>query len=120
WAVGLCAFLLGGLGVANTMLLSVFSRIREIAILRVYGFSERQVAALIFGEAVVVATAGLAVGFSLGALVLAGLAPVAQFQVYVQADVGRVVRVGIVATAFVTAVAGAIYPARFASRIQPA
>ena len=29
WAVGLCAFLLGGLGVANTMLLSVFSRIRK-------------------------------------------------------------------------------------------
>src|SRR5665213_1706015 len=44
WAVGLCAFLLGGLGVANTMLLSVFSRIREIAVLRVCGFSERQVA----------------------------------------------------------------------------
>lgn len=34
WAVGLCAFLLGGLGVANTMLLSVFSRIRELAVLR--------------------------------------------------------------------------------------
>ncbi|MEJ1973437.1 MAG: FtsX-like permease family protein [Lacunisphaera sp.] len=38
WAVGLCAFLLGGLGVANTMVLSVFSRIREIAVLRVCGF----------------------------------------------------------------------------------
>jgi putative ABC transport system permease protein len=120
WAVGLCAFLLGGLGVANTMLLSVFSRIREIAILRVYGFSERQVAALIFGEAVVVAAAGLLVGFTLGALVLAALPHVPQFQGYVQADVRPVVLVGIVATAFVTAVGGAIYPARYASRIQPA
>lgn len=34
WAVGICAFCLGGLGVANTMLLSVFTRIREIAVLR--------------------------------------------------------------------------------------
>ena len=32
WAVGLCAFVLGGLGVANTMLLSVFGRIRELAV----------------------------------------------------------------------------------------
>jgi putative ABC transport system permease protein len=39
------------------MLLSVFSRIREIAILRVCGFSRAQVAGLIFGEAAAVALA---------------------------------------------------------------
>ena len=39
WAVGGCGVLLGGLGVANTMIMSVFTRIREIAILRVNGFS---------------------------------------------------------------------------------
>ncbi len=120
WAVGLCAFLLGGLGVANTMLLSVFSRIREIAVLRVCGFSERQVAALIFGEAVLVAAAGLALGFALGAAVLAVLPQVPQFQGYVQAEVRPAVMAGIVLTALVTAVCGAIYPARFAARIQPA
>jgi putative ABC transport system permease protein len=120
WAVGLCAFLLGGLGVANTMLLSVFSRIREIAVLRVCGFSERQVAGLIFGEAVIVAVAGLLVGFGLGGLVLLALPHVPQFQGYVQADVRPFVVIGIVATALVTAVGGAIYPAWFASRIQPA
>lgn len=120
WAVGFCAFFLGGLGVANTMLLSVFSRIREIAVLRVCGFSERQVAALIFGEAVAVAVAGLAVGFALGAAVLAALPHLPLFQGYVQAKVGPGVVVGIVVTAVLTAVGGAIYPARFAARIQPA
>ncbi|MEI8088889.1 MAG: FtsX-like permease family protein [Opitutaceae bacterium] len=120
WAVGLCAFLLGGLGVANTMLLSVFSRIREIAVLRVCGFSERQVAGLILGEAVMVAAAGSLVGFGLGGLVLLGLPHVPQFQGYVQADVGPLVLASIVATTFATAVVGAIYPAWFASRIQPA
>ena len=34
---------------ANTMIMSVFTRIREIAILRVNGFSSRQVAVLILG-----------------------------------------------------------------------
>jgi len=54
WAVGGCGLLLGGLGVANTMIMSVFTRIREIAILRVCGFSNTQIAAMIFGESAVV------------------------------------------------------------------
>lgn len=120
WAVGVCAFFLGGLGVANTMLLSVFSRIREIAVLRVCGFSELQVAALIFGEAGLIALAGLAVGFSIGLLLLGVLEQVPQFNGYVQARVEPLVVAGIALTALVTAVAGAIYPARFAARIQPA
>ncbi len=120
WAVGICAFLLGGLGVANTMLLSVFSRIREIAVLRVCGFSQWQVVGLIFGEATAIAAGGLAIGFAVGygALFVLGHAP--QFQGYVQAVVSPVMLAGIIATSLVTAVAGAIYPARFASKIQPA
>jgi putative ABC transport system permease protein len=120
WAVGVCAFCLGGLGVANTMLLSVFTRIREIAVLRVCGFSGRQVAGLIFGEAAAVAAVGVVTGFSIGLVLLAVLERLPQFQGYVQASLQPLVLVGIVATAFVTAAAGAIYPARFASRIQPA
>ncbi len=120
WAVGICAFGLGGLGMANTMLLSVFTRIREIAVLRVCGFSGRQVAALIFGEAATLALVGVAVGFAMGFALLAIVEHVPQFQGYVQASVRIPVVLGIVGTAFVTALTGAIYPARFASRIQPA
>ena len=53
-------------------------------------------------------------------VLLAVLERVPQFQGYVQASLQPLVLVGIVATAFVTAAGGAIYPARFASRIQPA
>lgn len=120
WAVGICAFCLGGLGVANTMLLSVFTRIREIAILRVCGFSPAQVAALIFGEATAIAAAGVAIGFGLGFGLLAVLERVPQFNGYVQAAIQPAVLAGIVATAFVTAAAGALYPARFAMKIEPA
>lgn len=120
WAVGICAFCLGGLGVANTMLLSVFTRIREIAVLRVCGFSRPQVAGLIFGEAAAIAAAGIVVGFGIGFALLAVLQRVPQFNGYVQASIEPLVLGGIVATAFVTAAGGAIYPARFASKIEPA
>lgn len=120
WAVGLCAFCLGGLGVANTMLLSVFSRIREIAVLRVNGFSRTQVAALIFGEAGAVAALGAGAGLLLGFSLLALVERLPQFHGYIQSRLAPGVLAGIVATAFVTAVLGAIYPARFAAAIQPA
>ena len=45
---------------------------------------------------------------------------VPQFHGYIQAAVSPLLVAGIVATALVTAVAGAIFPARFAARIQPA
>jgi len=120
WAVGLCAFLLGGLGVANTMLLSVFSRIREIAVLRVCGFSKGQVAGLILGEAVVIAAAGLVLGLALGYGTLFVLEHSPLFNGYIRAVVKPGLLAGIGATAIVTAVAGSLWPARFASRIQPA
>lgn len=120
WAVGVCAFGLGGLSVANTMLLSVFTRIREIAILRVCGFSRGQVAGLIFGEAAAVAGLGVVAGLGLGFALLAALEHVPQFHGYVQSTVQPLVLAGIVVTAFVTAAGGAIYPARFAARIEPA
>ncbi len=108
WAVGLCAFLLGGLGVANTMLLSVFSRIREIAVLRVCGFSRGQVAALILGEASAVAVLGLLAGLALGFGALFALERAPQLQGYVQAVVKPGMLAGIAVTALVTAIAGAL------------
>jgi putative ABC transport system permease protein len=56
----------------------------------------------------------------LGYGTLLGLEHTPQFNGYIQAVVKPGMLAGIVATAFVTAVAGALWPARFASKIQPA
>ncbi|HLP02297.1 MAG TPA: FtsX-like permease family protein, partial [Opitutaceae bacterium] len=120
WAVGICAFLLGGLGVANTMLMSVFTRIREIAVLRVCGFSKLQVARIIVVEALAMAVAGCAVGLALGFAVLFGIQQVPQLNGYVQAVISPLVLAGIVTTSIVTALIGALYPAAYATRIEPA
>lgn len=120
WAVGVCAFLLGGMGVANTMLMSVFSRIREIAILRVAGFSKGQVAKMIIGESLLLAIVGSVAGFALGYGALFVMTHVPQLNGYVQPVVELPVAVGITLVAFVTSIAGAMYPAFHATRIQPA
>ena len=119
WAVGVCAFLLGGLGVANTMLMAVFSRIREIAILRVCGLSRWQIGSMIVGESLALAFVGAAAGFALGALALRVMQSLPQLNGYVKPVYEANVLIGIVAVAFVTSIAGAIYPAWRATRIQP-
>lgn len=120
WAVGLCAFVLGGLGVANTMLLSVFGRIRELAILRVCGFGRGQIAALVLAESAVLAMAGLVAGLALGAGALVLLENIPDLQGYVDGRPTVAVLAGIVATSFFTALAGALYPAWYAASIEPA
>ena len=120
WAVGLCAFLLGGMSVANTMTMSVFTRIREIAILRVCGFSRVQAAILILGEGLIIAGIGVFLGLLCGFALLTTLQHVPQLQGYVQASISAAMIAGILVTAFLTSLAGSIYPAWFASRVQPA
>ncbi len=120
WAVGLCAFLLGGMSVANTMTMSVFTRIREIAILRVCGFSRRQTAGLILGEGVIIALCGVLLGLGSGFGMLYLLEKVPQLQGYIHVTVSPVILSLIFATALATSIAGSVYPAWYASKIQPA
>ena len=68
WIISLLALIVGGIGVTNTMALSVFERVREIGILRAVGWRTQRIAVLIVTEAVVICLAALAVGLVLGLL----------------------------------------------------
>ena len=118
WAVGGCGLLLGGLGVANTMIMSVFTRIREIAILRVNGFSHLQVAAMIFGESGVVSLLGAVLGLVTGTCLLFILKQVPALHGYVDVSVQPFVMLIVILLALSTGIAGALYPAAYAMRIR--
>jgi putative ABC transport system permease protein len=120
WAVGICAFLLGGMGVANTMLMSVFSRIREIATLRVTGFSKTQIAGMIIGESFFLALMGTICGFILGYFALRIMQNTPQLNGYIQPVIEIPILIGIIIVAFLTSIAGSLYPAWYATKIQPA
>jgi putative ABC transport system permease protein len=118
WAVGACGVLLGGLGVANTMIMSVFTRIREIAILRVNGFSNIQIASLIFGESGTVSLVGALFGLIIGASAILVLKLIPALHGYVDAQIQPVVVLAVVLLACLTGAAGALYPAFYAMRVR--
>ncbi len=118
WAVGGCGLALGGLGVANTMIMSVFTRIREIAILRVNGFSNTQIAATILGESAVIAVAGGAGGVAIGTAALYALKAVPALHGYVDVSLQPLLMGIVVLLALVTGILGALYPAGYAVKVR--
>ena len=118
WAVGGCGLVLGGLGVANTMIMSVFTRIREIAILRVNGFSNAQIATMIFGESAVVSLLGAVLGLVTGTCLLFTLKLIPALHGYVDVSIQPVVMLIVILLALLTGIAGALYPAAYAMRVR--
>ena len=118
WAVGGCGLLLGGLGVANTMIMSVFTRIREIAILRVNGFSHGQIATMIFGESALVSLLGAVAGLVIGTVFLFALKLIPALHGYVDTSVQPLVVLTVIVLALLTGVAGALYPAIYAMHVR--
>ncbi len=73
WGISLIAVLIGGVGVMNTMMMSVFERTREFGVLRAVGWRSRQVLGLVLGESLVVGLIGGGVGILLGVLSVKGV-----------------------------------------------
>ena len=78
WANTVMAAVLGGfaaVAAANTLVMTVLDRRREVAMLRLAGTTRRQVRRMIRWEALLVSSAGLLIG---GVLAAVGLVPIAQ------------------------------------------
>ena len=98
--------------------MSVFTRIREIAILRVNGFSNAQIAGMIFGESALVAVAGAVTGLLIGTSFLLVLQHIPALHGYVDVTIQPLVILIVIVLALLTGVAGALYPAIYAMRIR--
>ena len=64
WIFSLLALIVGGIGVTNTMAMSVLERVREIGIMRAVGWRTSRIAAMIVSEALAIGLLALAVGLS--------------------------------------------------------
>ncbi|MCU1684891.1 MAG: transporter permease [Amycolatopsis sp.] len=113
--LGGVALLVGGVGVANTMVISVLERRREIGLRRALGATRRQVWGQFVAESVLLSGLGGLAGVVIGVLATAGYALSQGWPAVL--PVGALVG-GVGIAALVGAVAGA-YPAIRAARLPP-
>lgn len=115
-ALGAVALLVGGVGIANVMVISVLERRPEIGLRRALGARQLHVGIQFLGESVLLSALGGVAGIALGILATAGYAATQGWAVVVPA-LSLAGGIGI-ATAL-GAVAG-LYPAVRAARLAPA
>ncbi|MDO5861046.1 ABC transporter permease [Methanobrevibacter sp.] len=115
WAISLLAIVVGGLGIINTMLMSVFERTREIGVLKAVGWSNRKILTMIVGESLVItivsAIIGSVIGFAACSLLgpQFGISPLFTPKIFIQAF----------AIAIVVGIIGGLYPAIKAVKLPP-
>ncbi|MEM6331558.1 MAG: ABC transporter permease [Planctomycetota bacterium] len=120
WITSSIAIVVGGLGMLNTMLMSLQERIGEIGLLRAVGWTRRRIARMILAESVVLSLAGGFVGVlaAIGLVMLLSKFPAAKGFISGQIDLAVMLQ-GILLAVGVGVVGGAV-PAWKATRLAPA
>jgi putative ABC transport system permease protein len=117
--VSAIALALGGIGMLNTMIMSVYERIREIGTLRAVGWRKFQVVRLILVEALVLSIAGALFGSLAAKLMTVGLSHLPAASGFVGGDIAPIVIVQGFIAALVVGVGSAIYPAIWGASLSP-
>ena len=119
WAIAFLALLVGGAGMTNTVVMSVFERTREIGVLRALGWRKKRVLVMILRESVALGLLGGLVGMVAGVAVSLLLNQIPFFAGFVQARFGPGLFAQALVTALVLGALGGAYPAWRATRLQP-
>lgn len=118
--------------IANTLLMAVFERVREIGILAALGMKRRQIMQMMLFEASLIAVAGIVVGVCLGLLgvalltqrgyvmgEMAGVASTIPMSAVLYARFVPSTFAWLALWTFVIALLASLYPAWFAARLEP-
>jgi putative ABC transport system permease protein len=114
--LGAVALLVGGIGIANVMVISVLERRGEIGLRRALGARRAHIASQFVAEAALLAVSGGAIGAVLGGFTTTVYAAVRHWSAVVPVTV----LLGAVAIALAVGILAGLYPAMRAARLAPA
>jgi ABC-type antimicrobial peptide transport system permease subunit len=122
WAIAGISIVIGGVGMMNAQLMSVFERTREIGVLRAVGWSAGRVLRMILGESLAVGLLGGALGIAAGYGLLGLLQSAGGLVAAFGASTATIRPTLLLEAAIVVLVLGLVggwYPAWRAARLQP-
>jgi putative ABC transport system permease protein len=112
------ALIVGLLGVANTLLLGVYERTRELGLLRTVGARRGQLAAAVLQEGAVIAALGATVGVALGVALGWAMVETLPFDDRIHVDVPVLAVAAIAVGAVLAGLVAALLPAWRAGRLD--
>lgn len=118
WVISALAIVVGGVGMTNTVLMSVLERTREIGVLRAVGWTRSRIMRLILGESLLLALLGGAVGALLGVGIVYSIRNVPLYGI-LQGKFSTGLFVQAFGTAAILGLIGGYFPARRASQLAP-
>jgi len=116
------SFLVGGIGIANTMLMNVLERTREIGVMKATGASNLIVIKVFLAEAGVIGAVGGTLGIIMGYLISAGMnfaADLALGEGVLHTVVSPEIALLAMTFSFIVGLISGIYPAYRASKMDP-
>ena len=119
WGTSLLAVLVGVLGVMNTMLMTVFERKQEIAVLLAIGWKPNRVVRMILWESALLGFFGGIVGVALGVVGVNVLKNLPAIRGLLEPELTVSLLLTSVAIAVVVGVVSGLYPAWRSSRLTP-
>ncbi|MFA5134884.1 MAG: FtsX-like permease family protein [Patescibacteria group bacterium] len=119
WAISALAMVIGGVGVMNTIIMSVFERTREIGVLRAVGWKRKRIMMMILGEAIFIALASTVLGALLGLGMVWLTMQTNMGKSWLDISLEPTVFLQALLVALVVVIIGAVYPSYRASRFSP-
>ena len=119
WATSAIAVTVGVIGVLNTMMMSVFERVREIGTLRALGWRRRRVIVLVLIESLLLCSVGTIAGVAVGVATVHVLGYWPKLAGFIQGGPPLLVILESCAMAVGIGTLGAAYPAYWAATLKP-